>query len=108
MYLWRHVPLGENPANISLRGLLPQDLVNCDLWWNGPHLLHSHPTIYPEQPIHIQPHKNIELKISANRLRWDKDFTCWTVSNIWSFEPDLFRRQYYNTFCNLSCLFFTF
>ena len=48
-----------------MRGLLPKDLVNCDLWWNGPHWLHGHPTIYPEQPLHIQPHKDIELKVSA-------------------------------------------
>ena len=58
-------PSGENPADIALRGLLPKDLVNCDLWWNGPHWLHGHPTIYPEQPLHIQPHKDIELKVSA-------------------------------------------
>ena len=62
---WRHVPSGENPADIASRGLLPKDLVNCNLWWNGPHWLHGHPTIYPEQPLHIQPHKDIELKVSA-------------------------------------------
>ena len=58
---WRHVPSGENPADIASRGLLPKDLVNCDLWWNGPHWLHGHPAIYPEQPLHVQPHKDIEL-----------------------------------------------
>ena len=63
--LLRHVPSGENPADIASRGLLPKDLVNCDLWWNGPHWLHGHPTIYPEQPFHIQPRKDIELKVSA-------------------------------------------
>ena len=47
------VPSGEYPADMASRGLLFKDLINYDLGWNnGPHWLHSHLTIYPEQPLH--------------------------------------------------------
>lgn len=33
---WRHVSTHHNPADAGSRGLLPGDLVDCDLWWKGP------------------------------------------------------------------------
>ena len=59
-------PFWRKSCRFASRGLLPKDLVNCDLLWNRLHRLHGHPTIYPERPLHIQPHKDIiKLKVSA-------------------------------------------
>ncbi|XP_063543152.1 uncharacterized protein LOC134751606 [Cydia strobilella] len=33
---WHHVSTHHNPADAGSRGLLPGDLVDCDLWWKGP------------------------------------------------------------------------
>ena len=33
---WRHVKSSDNPADIASRGILPRDLINNELWWNGP------------------------------------------------------------------------
>ncbi|KMQ84706.1 integrase core domain protein, partial [Lasius niger] len=45
---WNHLPGTSNPADCASRGLLPSDLVNHELWWNGPPFLRrsdTHPTI---------------------------------------------------------------
>lgn len=32
---WQHVNSSDNPADIISIGLMPCDLVNCDLWFHG-------------------------------------------------------------------------
>ena len=36
---WRYVPTGQNPADLASRGVCVNDLVNADLWWQGPAFL---------------------------------------------------------------------
>ncbi|XP_071647569.1 uncharacterized protein [Temnothorax longispinosus] len=36
---WRHVKSSDNPADFLSRGLLPNELVNLELWWHGPSYL---------------------------------------------------------------------
>lgn len=36
---WRHVSSQQNPADCASRGLSPEELVDCKLWWNGPEWL---------------------------------------------------------------------
>ncbi|UYV63724.1 hypothetical protein LAZ67_2005433 [Cordylochernes scorpioides] len=36
---WFHVPGSENPADLATRGLIPAQLVDNQLWWQGPHWL---------------------------------------------------------------------
>lgn len=38
---WYHVSSEENPADKASRGLLPEELKNCTLWWQGPEWLKS-------------------------------------------------------------------
>ena len=47
---WRHVPTTDNPADCASRGVMPEELLNHTLWWEGPEwLLHQSITI-PHQP----------------------------------------------------------
>ena len=36
---WRYVPTKDNPADCASRGLMPEQLVNYELWWKGPQWL---------------------------------------------------------------------
>lgn len=36
---WRHVKSLDNPADVLSRGMLPNELINLDLWWHGPDYL---------------------------------------------------------------------
>lgn len=36
---WRYVPSLDNPADFISRGVQPEMLVTCVLWWNYPHWL---------------------------------------------------------------------
>ena len=47
---WKHVPTGENPADCSSRGLLPAELLEHDLWWDGPLWLTEDPYPEPHHP----------------------------------------------------------
>lgn len=35
-FSWRHVPTADNPADLLSRGVKPQDIYDCDIWWHGP------------------------------------------------------------------------
>ncbi|KAJ8910979.1 hypothetical protein NQ315_003672 [Exocentrus adspersus] len=36
---WKHVPPEHNPADVISRGMSPQELNECSLWWHGPMFL---------------------------------------------------------------------
>lgn len=38
-YRWHHVESKQNPADIISRGMLPEQLLQSSLWWNGPQFL---------------------------------------------------------------------
>lgn len=38
---WHHVDSESNPADLASRGILPQNLIDNDLWWYGPQWLQS-------------------------------------------------------------------
>lgn len=38
-YIWRHVKSSLNPADYISRGLNPEQIINCHLWWYGPEFL---------------------------------------------------------------------
>lgn len=42
---WHHVKSKENPSDLISRGVKPENLVNCKLWWNGPQWLASNSII---------------------------------------------------------------
>ena len=47
---WRHVPTAQNPADCASRGLMPQELLDHSLWWDGPDWLLHDPISIPWQP----------------------------------------------------------
>ena len=36
---WQYVSTKDNPADIASRGCTPQELLDSDIWWEGPALL---------------------------------------------------------------------
>lgn len=38
-FVWRHVRSSENPADLPSRGISSAEILNCNLWWNGPTFL---------------------------------------------------------------------
>lgn len=48
---WRYVPTSENPADCASRGLTPSQLLQHDLWFQGPTFLGKASTSWPEQPL---------------------------------------------------------
>ncbi|GBN58219.1 hypothetical protein AVEN_181392-1 [Araneus ventricosus] len=44
---WKHVPSKENPADIISRGIDPEKIRDCNLWWFGPSFLQDHSVVSP-------------------------------------------------------------
>ncbi|KAK9687798.1 hypothetical protein QE152_g35993 [Popillia japonica] len=51
---WFHIGTRENPADLLSRGVLPQDLLQSNLWWHGPAWLAN--------PYSSWPHSDIKLE----------------------------------------------
>ena len=47
---WRHVPMADNPADCASRGMMPRELLDHALWWNGPDWLAKDPIPVPKRP----------------------------------------------------------
>ncbi|XP_055856101.1 uncharacterized protein LOC129919272 [Episyrphus balteatus] len=52
---WNHVSSSDNPADCASRGLLPKDLMDYKMWWNGPEWLSQDFDKWPN-------HREIEVK----------------------------------------------
>ncbi|XP_063911968.1 uncharacterized protein LOC135128820 [Zophobas morio] len=44
---WRHVVSTDNPADVVSRGMSPEELSKCSLWWHGPKWLVEQPQNWP-------------------------------------------------------------
>lgn len=45
---WRHVPGVDNPADVASRGVMPAEIRNHELWWNGPRWLLGSEELWPK------------------------------------------------------------
>ena len=44
------MPTDSNPADCALRGMLPNELLQHKLWWDGPEWLLAEPSVWPIFP----------------------------------------------------------
>ena len=51
---WNHVSGLENPADCASRGLFPSELLENELWWDGPRWLRLEPSEWPKQSSYHQ------------------------------------------------------
>ena len=58
---WHHVPTTDNPADCASRGMLPADLLQHTLWWEGPPWLKTDPLQMPPQPL-LSSFRTLEMK----------------------------------------------
>ena len=75
MFKWRHIPGNMNPADIISRGLMPQEMKDCAIWWNGPEFFRLPKSEWPESIITV----NEDDPEIAEEMK--KVLTSTTVSN---------------------------
>ena len=81
---WRHVPGASNPADCASRGLYPSELLQHQLWWEGPTWLKSHSTEWPNHASgQIEPVDNEEVVSHAVTI---KEANIVAISRYSSFE----------------------
>ena len=52
-FQWNHISGSDNPADIISRGLMPQEIQDCELWWNGPAFLQQPKSSWPKSIITV-------------------------------------------------------
>jgi len=63
---WSHVPTMNNPVHPLSRGLLPDDLVACNLHWKGPPFIHFPEESWPGPLVQsLSPHRLPEMKTAS-------------------------------------------
>ncbi|GFW08039.1 uncharacterized protein TNCV_2978081 [Trichonephila clavipes] len=51
---WKHVNSENNPADILSRGISPNEIQHCELWWFGPPFLHQYKELEPYDIIPVE------------------------------------------------------
>ena len=88
---WRHCPGKENPANIPLREILPDELKYNSLWWNGPQWLTKlrkvskdiDETTIPGECLSEmkKPQESLNLLVTERSVRLDRIIDCEKFSS---------------------------
>lgn len=75
---WHFVPGKENPADCASRGLMPDQLIKFDLWWNGPNWLSESPLSWPSFKCKELPETGLEersrqvmIAVTHQPLYWE-------------------------------------
>lgn len=75
---WRHVPSGDNPADLVSRGISAEELKETPMWWNGPQWLSQESAYWPPElgtiSVHLC-HSNDEQFLESMAGRFSK----WTT-----------------------------
>ena len=66
---WRHLPSADNPADIPSRGMPLPQLLQSQLWWDGPQWLKIPMDTWPSQAIDVTPAAIPEIKSHALLIR---------------------------------------
>lgn len=64
---WQHVVSADNPADVATRGLEPETLLNCNLWWHGPIWLAQPQQTWPRS-IHNAPDMNSQVSVEERKI----------------------------------------
>ncbi|XP_035917815.1 uncharacterized protein LOC118515238, partial [Anopheles stephensi] len=66
---WRHVPGSDNPADDISRGLRPEELLQCERWWQGPRWLSYGQEEWPVEPVLAKENeKDIEERLAVSKI----------------------------------------
>ncbi|XP_077301765.1 uncharacterized protein LOC143922413 [Arctopsyche grandis] len=74
---WAHVRSQDNPADILSRGMLPQELQNNHLWWNGPDWILSPRSRWPRSQ--GAPVDEVQLEVRRTPLVLTIRSSDWTL-----------------------------
>ena len=86
---WHPVPTKVNPADILSRGMSGNDLVNSELWWNGPAFLELG-TGWPEQIVPDVCHTELEKKAAGSNATALISTTAVPDGPKWRLDPQRF------------------
>lgn len=65
-FTWKHIRGPDNPADVISRGLQPEDIKNCRLWWEGPEFFARPQSEWPESILTVN-ETDPELRVEVKR-----------------------------------------
>lgn len=86
---WNHVATAENPADLLSRGSSPENLLNNELWWNGPQFLKQEKENWNCKQIQVASAESIagreeyktdmKLSVLCVKIAKEKRHSCLTI-----------------------------
>lgn len=70
---WSYIESKSNPADCATRGVDPKNLLNLNLWWNGPEILKTFMGTNDKEPINCLFTSNIDKKGKVTTLEQNND-----------------------------------
>ena len=87
---WNHVHGTDNPADCASRGLFPVELLEHQLWWNGPNWLTQPPTAWPHQS-------------NLSRIETTEESVC-TLHIVTHNKVPIIPIDHYSSYTKLKCV----
>ncbi|XP_077282090.1 uncharacterized protein LOC143908342 [Temnothorax americanus] len=88
---WHFIPGKQNPADCASRGLTPEQLINHNLWWNGPSWLSEPSSLWPKAVSKLSPETDPEERPGMVSLTVSSPKPYWSLLDRYSSLSFLFR-----------------
>ncbi|XP_071580243.1 uncharacterized protein [Temnothorax nylanderi] len=88
---WNFIPGKQNPADCAFRGLTPEQLINHNLWWNGPSWLSSPTSSWPKAVSKLSPETDFEERPGIVSVAVSSRRPYWILLDKYSSLSQLFR-----------------
>ncbi|XP_055634185.1 uncharacterized protein LOC129774469 [Toxorhynchites rutilus septentrionalis] len=93
---WNHVPGTFNPADLISRGVAPDVIGKCSLWWEGPCWLKEVEENWPCQPTVVdEDPPEVRRKVAACLTAVEPEFDIWYISKFSSYTKMIRTTAYW-------------
>ncbi|XP_058827012.1 uncharacterized protein LOC131686993 [Topomyia yanbarensis] len=95
-HIWRHVPGISNPADLISRGVWPNAIKECSLWWDSPRWLRLEMDDWPkQQTLSLEDMQEKRRMVTTCVASGEQTFSVWFISKFSSYTKLIRSTAYW-------------